>query len=139
MQTVEAIEETRVGDFGVDAGDFGIDAGDFGIDARNFDARAEVVKTHADGFVTGAERGEFGAANEKPEVFVAGGAEIYRLLLPFTDRCFVTKVDTVAGADAFFPNLDSDTDFNMIEESEAITESGLRYRFTEYVRKTREE
>jgi len=80
------------------------------------------------------DNGAFTQSSKEPAVFVAGGAEVYRLLLPFTDRCFITKVDTIVGADAFFPNLDSDVDFNIVWESEAITESGLRYRFTEYAR-----
>jgi dihydrofolate reductase len=68
------------------------------------------------------------------QIYIAGGAEIYQQLLPLTDRCLITKVDITAEADTFFPNLDSRTDFKMINESETISESGLTYRFTEYVR-----
>ncbi|MDR2162960.1 MAG: dihydrofolate reductase [Clostridiales Family XIII bacterium] len=41
--------------------------------------------------------------NREGEVFVCGGAEIYRLLMPYTDICLVTRVDIASGADTFFP------------------------------------
>ena len=38
-------------------------------------------------------------------VYVIGGAEVYRLLLPYCDTVFVTKVDYAYQADAFFPDI----------------------------------
>lgn len=41
------------------------------------------------------------------EIFVIGGAEIYRLALPDTDRIYLTLIDTeVPAADAYFPVFD---------------------------------
>jgi dihydrofolate reductase len=76
-------------------------------------------------------RGSFPAR----KIFVAGGAEIYRLLLPFTKKCLVTKVDTRAGADTFFPDLDADENFNIIEVSDLMDEGGLEYYFVVYENK----
>ncbi len=39
------------------------------------------------------------------EVFGIGGAEIYRLLLPFTDRILLTRVHAEVEGDVFFPDL----------------------------------
>jgi dihydrofolate reductase len=40
------------------------------------------------------------------EVFVVGGAEIYKLFLPYTDRMLITHVDTVVeDGDVFFPEI----------------------------------
>lgn len=39
------------------------------------------------------------------EVFVIGGAEIYRLTLPRADRIYLTRVDVALEGDAFFPQL----------------------------------
>lgn len=40
------------------------------------------------------------------EIYVAGGAEVYKLFLPHASRLVVTHVDTVVeGADTFFPPL----------------------------------
>lgn len=40
------------------------------------------------------------------ELFVAGGAEIYRLALPRADRIYLTVVHAVVDGDTFFPQLD---------------------------------
>lgn len=40
------------------------------------------------------------------EVFVIGGAEIYKQALPFADRLYITHVDDIkSDADAFFPEI----------------------------------
>lgn len=46
------------------------------------------------------------AAGPVPEVFVIGGAEIYRLALPIADTLYLTRVHATVGADTFFPALD---------------------------------
>jgi dihydrofolate reductase len=40
------------------------------------------------------------------DVFLIGGAEIYRLGLPFTDKIELTYINETFGADAFFPEID---------------------------------
>lgn len=42
-----------------------------------------------------------------PEDFVIGGAEVYRQLLPYCGRVYVTRLDEAYPADAFFPDLDA--------------------------------
>ena len=42
------------------------------------------------------------------EVFVAGGSEIYRLLLPWCGEVFLTRVRRVVEGDAVFPPFESD-------------------------------
>jgi dihydrofolate reductase len=39
------------------------------------------------------------------EVFVIGGAEIYRLALPIADRIYLTVVHRTVAGDAFFPEV----------------------------------
>ncbi|CAH0121411.1 MULTISPECIES: dihydrofolate reductase [unclassified Paenibacillus] len=49
------------------------------------------------------------ALAEREPLMVIGGAEIYRLLLPYADRLLVTEIDhSFAGGDAFFPEWDED-------------------------------
>ncbi len=45
------------------------------------------------------------AAGES-EAFVAGGGEIYRALLPWADRVYLTRVEAHFAGDTFFPELD---------------------------------
>ncbi len=72
---------------------------------------------------------------EKQKIFVAGGGEIYRLLLPFTDVVHVTKIFNSYEADTFFPNLDEDGAWQLVAESEEQTCFDLEYRFYQYERK----
>ena len=44
------------------------------------------------------------------DLFVIGGAEIYRLLLPSVQEVFVTKVPRTVEGDAFFPEFESEFD-----------------------------
>jgi dihydrofolate reductase len=86
------------------------------------------------GCAPNSESGGRCSASGGRKLFVCGGAEIYRLLLPYTDRLLITKVDTVCGADTFFPNIEAQGSYKKSGESEDATESGLTYRFTEYAR-----
>ena len=66
------------------------------------------------------------------DIFVIGGGEIYKELLPYCDGAYVTKVDAVGGAEVFFPNLDEDENFICEKESEPIEDNGHTIRFTYY-------
>jgi dihydrofolate reductase len=48
------------------------------------------------------------------EVFVIGGAEIYRLVLPCADMLYLTRVHTEVSGDACFPEFDL-SDWSLIE------------------------
>jgi len=43
---------------------------------------------------------------DEPEVFIVGGAEIYKLAMPKTNRIYLTIVHQNFDADAFFPEID---------------------------------
>lgn len=70
------------------------------------------------------------------EVFVMGGASIYQMLLPFTNRLYVTQVYRDYDADVFFPTIDM-SEFTLVSLSEPMQdeESGLDYAYEEYDRK----
>lgn len=71
------------------------------------------------------------------EVFVIGGAKVYKLLLPFCNKAFVTKIYGKYESDAEFSNLDTDSCWELSDESDIFeTSSGVKYRFTVYTRKS---
>lgn len=72
---------------------------------------------------------------ENEDVFVIGGASIYRQTLPFVDKVLLTKVDADGGATVFFPNLDEDPSFVCVDEGTPIKDGEYTIRFTTYVRK----
>ncbi len=46
-------------------------------------------------------------ATDDPEPFVVGGAEIYRLALPFASKLYLTRVAAEIEGDTFFPEFDT--------------------------------
>ena len=70
--------------------------------------------------------------HENEEIYVIGGGEVYRELLPYCEEVLVTKVDAVGGAEVFFPSLDENPDFQCVDEGEPVDDNGLTIRFTRY-------
>lgn len=66
------------------------------------------------------------------DIFIIGGGEIYRELLPYCHGAYVTKVDAEGGADVFFPNLDEMENFVCVDEGEPLDDNGYTIRFTTY-------
>lgn len=50
-----------------------------------------------------------------PDVFVIGGTSIYRQLLPYCEYAYVTKIAALRPADCFFPDLDQQPGWRLIE------------------------
>lgn len=67
------------------------------------------------------------------DIYVIGGASIYRQTLPYVDKVLLTKVDADGGAEVFFPNLDLDPSFNCVEESLPLKDGDYTIRFTTYI------
>lgn len=68
------------------------------------------------------------------DIYVIGGESIYRQLLPYCDKAYVTKIDHAYDADTFFPNLDEDPQWRMTKTSDEQTYFDLEYEFTIYER-----
>ncbi len=72
--------------------------------------------------------------------WVVGGAEVYRQLLPFCALAVVTRNHVVRPADAFFPDLDADPAWSLVEVSGAAAvqpgdgDAGVEYDFATYAR-----
>ena len=72
-------------------------------------------------------------AGDAEEVFVIGGAELYRLALPIADRLYLTEIDQDFEGDVYFPDIEEG---NWEEASREIRKSasGIRYSFVRYRR-----
>lgn len=66
------------------------------------------------------------------DVFLIGGATLYDRFYRDCDRLYVTKIDADLDADTFITNFDKDPDFEIVSESDPITENGITYRFVIY-------
>jgi dihydrofolate reductase len=74
-------------------------------------------------------------AYDSDDIYVIGGASVYSQLLPYCDTAHITKIDYAYEADAFFPNLDQDPDWEITADSEEQTYFDIEYRFVKYERK----
>lgn len=66
------------------------------------------------------------------DVFVIGGAMMYRTLLPYCSKVLLTKVDADGGAEVFFENLDEKENWKETERGDEITDNGYPIRFCTY-------
>ena len=69
------------------------------------------------------------------DVYVIGGESIYRQLLPYCRTAPVTKIDHAYEADAYFPDLDSDPEWEITADSDEMTYFDIAYTFLKYERK----
>ena len=69
------------------------------------------------------------------DVFIIGGDSVYSQLIGYCDTAIVTFIDHVYEADAYFPNLDADPQWELKSESEEMNYFDLEYTFRRYERK----
>ncbi len=67
-------------------------------------------------------------------VMVIGGGSIYRQMLPFCDKAYVTKVHACPDSDTYFPNLDEDPQWHLSEVLLSGEENGIGYEMCLYER-----
>lgn len=74
--------------------------------------------------------------NKLEKCFIIGGETIYKALMPFCDKLYITKVYKDFEADTFFPEIEEDK-WALESESEMQKdeESGLEFQFLVYTRK----
>lgn len=70
------------------------------------------------------------------ELFVIGGAEIFKEIIPFADRLYVTEIREEFEADTFFPEYNL-SDWELIESTLGIKDekNPYNYEFLVYQRK----
>lgn len=71
----------------------------------------------------------------REDIYTIGGETIYRQLLSYCKTAYITKIDYSYEGDTYFPNLDTDPSWRMVEESEEQTYFDLEYYFTKYENK----
>lgn len=70
------------------------------------------------------------------ETFIIGGAEVYRSFLPFSDRLYITHIDSIVEGDVFFPEYDlSLWELESENAQQANGDNSLPFRFCVYRRR----
>jgi dihydrofolate reductase len=68
-------------------------------------------------------------ADRDRQIFVVGGAEVYRLALPLCGRMYVTRVHARIAGDVRFPDFD-DRQWQLIEETFCAADERNRFPFS---------
>ncbi len=77
---------------------------------------------------------------KEKEVFICGGAEIYKLFLPLADKLYITKVHKTFEGDTFFPEPDfSKWKIGYKSEKFYDEKSDLYYSFSDFLRNKKEQ
>jgi dihydrofolate reductase len=66
------------------------------------------------------------------EIFIIGGAEIYKTFLPYCRKLYLTKIDSDFEGDVYFPKIDFDK-YMVEKEKFNITKDGLKYSFVNLI------
>lgn len=68
---------------------------------------------------------------EKEEVFVIGGGTIYKQVLPYADRLYITRINEAFEGDTYFPQFNED-EWKIIEEKAGILNEKNKHEHTFY-------
>ncbi len=74
--------------------------------------------------------------NSEEENFVIGGATIYKLLMPYANKMYITKINEEFEGDVYFPEI-KEEEWKIIEEQKGIKneENPFDYEYVTYVKK----
>lgn len=67
-----------------------------------------------------------------PDAIVIGGQSVYRMLLPWCDEVYITKISKSFPADSWFPNLDYDPAWRVVEQEGPYEENGVEFQYLTY-------
>lgn len=99
---------------------------------RNIILTTDKSFTIEDGDVANSVQEAVELCQNDKQVFVIGGASIYRQFLPLCKYAYVTRLYTSAEADCFFHNLDSDPNWKLISPAERRLSGDIEYAFLKY-------
>lgn len=66
---------------------------------------------------------------ESNEIFICGGASVYKQMIDKSDRLYLTLVDQTTEADVFFPDYSG---FHLVENRGGGEANGIKYKFNIY-------
>lgn len=73
-------------------------------------------------------------AHQAGEIFIIGGGEIYKQGLPYTDKLYLTIVDSDAKGDVFFPDWRKEFTKETFREERFDEKTGLHYTWIDLER-----
>lgn len=79
---------------------------------------------------------DYAKANESEEVFVIGGGELFKQMLPFANKLYLTIIEETFEGDVYFPPF-NEADWHLIHKEKGVKneENPYDYFFLTYERK----
>ena len=102
---------------------------------RNIILTRDMNYTHEEVDVANSVQEVQNYCRDEREIFIIGGAEIYKQTLPLADKVLLTRVHTTINGDAYFPEL-LDHEWNLVsaEKHEKDEKHAFDYTFEVYKR-----
>lgn len=94
---------------------------------KNYDGHGAIVTHSVDEALKKARE-----LSAEDDIFVIGGGQIYKALYEQCRKAYVTRINYEYVADTFFPDLDSEENWKMVEESEEQTCFDIEYTYATY-------
>lgn len=102
---------------------------------RNIVISRQQGLTFPDADVAGSLEEAIDLSGQEEEIFVIGGAEIFRLSFPMSDRIYLTRIHEAFEADTFLPPIDPGKWVAAAQEDHEPDEKNpFRYSFITYVK-----
>lgn len=73
--------------------------------------------------------------DDTDNVFIIGGSSVYNEFIDECDTAIVTFIDKEYQADSYFPNLDKNPDWELVDESDEQVYFDITYTYRTYKRK----
>ncbi len=102
---------------------------------RNIILTRDMNYTHEEVDVANSVQEVLNYCRDEREIFIIGGAEIYKQTLPLADKVLLTRVHTTIDGDAYFPEL-LDHEWNLVsaEKHDKDEKHAFDYTFEVYER-----
>ncbi len=102
--------------------------------------RINVVITRREGEIPGFQvchspREALSLTEKAERAFVIGGGSVYKAMLPYCDRAYVTKIHARPESDTYFQDLDRCPEWALREVLLSGEENGIPYEMCLYTRK----
>ena len=73
--------------------------------------------------------------DSEEEIFNIGGASIYKALLEYTDKIYLTEIEASSNADAYFPHFNKDEYDTQILDKKQDENTKIKYKHVLYKRR----
>lgn len=74
--------------------------------------------------------------NSKEEAFVIGGGTIYKMLMPYAEKLYITKINENFEGDTYFPEIDEkEWKIESKEKGKTDEKNPYKYEYITYIRK----